>query len=129
MFDAELHRKISHLSGININIRGSFTNTSIEKQLGRNNHFRKLKKFRTKNEKMLDTSVEEKSPNNFTTMNSDNAGNVIQSVPLPIQKMTRNQVLSPNTLFMNSKDDSDGKNRYLDLTSHGCSKISRNVQN
>jgi len=76
---------------------------------------------------MLDTSVEEKSPKNFTTINSDNPGNVIQSVPLPIHKMTRNQVLSPNTLFMNSKDDSDGKNRYLDLPSHGCSKISRNV--
>jgi len=76
---------------------------------------------------MVNYSVEEKSPDNFGTMNSDNTGNVIQSVPLPIHKMTRNQLLSPNTLFMNSKDDSDGKNRYLDLQSHGCSKISRNV--
>ncbi len=76
---------------------------------------------------MVNYSVEEKTPENFATMNSDNTANVIQSVPLPIHKMTRNQLLSPNTLFMNSKDDSDGKNRYLDQQSHGCSKISRNV--
>jgi hypothetical protein len=76
---------------------------------------------------MHNSSVEEKSPNVFTTLNSDTTGNVIQSFPLPIHKMTRNEIISPNTQFMNSKDATDEKNRYLD--SHEYSKISRNVQN
>lgn len=76
-FDPELHRKLSHLSGINLNIRNSFTNTSIEKSLGRNNPFGKLQQFRTRNNMLKPSASKENANNVLTTLNSENKANPI----------------------------------------------------